>query len=78
MAFPRMQFARREMTMFQKVQLVVSNLSSKIRALAHPTRDRYACLEAWLLACLGCIVACTKFDVFGHSNKQGECLDCVL
>jgi len=32
-------------------------------------------LEAWLLACLERLVACTKFDVFGHSNKLGEHLD---
>jgi len=60
------------MVMFQEVQLVGSDLTSKIRALAHPTCDRHACLEAWLLAHLGCIVACMKFNVFEHSDKQGE------
>lgn len=45
------------MAMFQEVQLLGSNLTSKIRALAHPMRNRQACLEAWLLARLGYLVA---------------------
>jgi hypothetical protein len=58
--------------MFHKVQLIVSNLTSEIRALAHPMRDCHACFEAWLLARLRCIVVCTKFDVFQYSDKLGE------
>jgi hypothetical protein len=64
--------------MLQEVQLVGSNLTSKIWAFAHPMHDRYACIKAWLFARLGCLVACTKFDVFGHRDKQCECLDRTL
>lgn len=57
------------MTMFQEVQLSVSNLTSEVRSLAHLMGNCYACLEAWLLARLGISVACTKLDVLRHSDK---------
>ena len=64
--------------MLQEIQRVVSNLTSKIRAFAHPMRDCYACLEAWLLARLGFIVARTKLYIFRYGDKYGEFLDRVL
>ena len=73
-----MYFAGLKMTMSQEVQLIVSNLMSKIRPLAHPMCDRYACLEAWLLARLECSVVRAKFDIFRHSDKYGECFDRML
>ncbi len=77
-AFPWVYFTRREMMMLQEIQQVVSNLTSKIRAFAHLMRDFYACLEAWLLARLGFIVACVKLYIFRYSDKYGEFLDRML
>ena len=39
-----------EVMVFQEVQLIITNLSSEVRAFAHPMRNGDACLEARLFA----------------------------
>jgi hypothetical protein len=56
----------------------MSNLTSKIRALAHTTSDCNARIETWLLAHVVLLVPRTKFHIFGHSNELREGLDCIF
>src|SRR6266851_299116 len=64
--------------MFQEVQLCVLNFASKVRALAHPTCNGNARLEAWLFACLARLVVCAKFDIFDHGNEERKRFHCFL
>jgi hypothetical protein len=63
--------------MAQEKQLVVSNLTSKIRTLTHLTRDHHACIEAWPFAHIVLLVSCTELNVFRHGYELRKHLDCM-
>jgi hypothetical protein len=71
-ATPGIHFRKREASILQEVELNVSDLASKVRASAHPACNGHARLEAWLFACLVCLVTHAKFDILGHCNKVGK------
>jgi hypothetical protein len=56
----------------------MSNLTSKIRALAHTTSNCNARIETWSLARVVLLVPRTKFHIFGHSNELRKGLDCIF
>jgi hypothetical protein len=56
----------------------MSNLTSKIRALAHTMSDCNARIETWSLAHVVLLVPRTKFHIFGHSNELRKGLDCIF
>ena len=66
-------FRKREASMFQEIQLSMSNFTCKVRALAHLRCNGEACFEAWLFGYLAaCLVLCVKFDILCHSSKEGK------
>ena len=50
----------------------MSDLTSKIGALAHTACNGKASTETRPLACFRVPVACTKLDILRHSNKVSE------
>jgi hypothetical protein len=55
--------------MLKKVELIMSDLMSKVGAFAHPACNGNARAETGPLACFGLLIACTKFDIFRYSCK---------
>src|SRR6266851_3130012 len=60
------------------MELVVLNLMSKIRALAHTISNCNAHIETWLLARIVLLVLCMMFHIFRHSNELRKGLDCIF
>src|SRR6266851_7642452 len=60
------------------MELIMSNLTSKIRALAYTTSNCNTCIETWSLAHVVLLVPHTKFHIFRHSNKLRKGLDCIF
>jgi hypothetical protein len=60
------------------MELIMSNLTSKIRALAHMMSDCNAHIKIWLLAYVVLLVPYVKFHIFRYSNKLRKGLDCIF
>lgn len=65
----------RQMTKSQEMQLIMSDLTSHIRAFAHSMCNGQARMETGLLASLELLVVHSKFYIFRHSDKLAKCLD---
>ncbi len=69
MSMPDIGFGWWELAMSEEVKLVMSDLTSKIGALAHPACNGNACTETGPLASFCVLVACTKLDILRYSDK---------
>ena len=56
---------------------IVSDLTGKVGAFAHPTCNGNARIKIRLLADLVLLILRTKFDVLGHSNELCNHLKCT-
>ena len=61
----------------EEMQLVMPDLTSEVRTLAHPVCNGDTCTETGPFTCLRVPVACTKLDIFRYSNEMRKGLDCV-
>jgi len=70
------RFGWRELVMVEEMELIVSDLTSKIGAFAHLVYNGNACTETGLLA-HRLLVLCTKFNILRYSDKLRKQLDHV-
>ena len=70
MPMPCKGLGGRKLVMSAEIQLIVSNLAGKVRALAHPACNCHACTETWLFAHVLLLIPLAKFNILGHSNKM--------
>src|SRR5260221_6449579 len=77
MAMPDKGFGWRKLAILEEMELIMSDLTSKIGPSAHPACNGNACTETGPPACLRVPVVFTKLHILRYSDKMNDRLDCV-
>jgi len=74
---PGKGFGWQKLAMLEEIMFIMSDLASKIWALAHPACSGNACTKTRPFAST-CPVACMKVDIQRYRNKMTKTLYCIF